>query len=320
MIRNSQRYGKLIRRAREGKGWSQTNLAKHLGYGQAWVAHLETGRLKNISEDIHRKLTRILGLFEDRGGLDRNHVISDSHGLIARNGHAVIRLIRLEDATLDTLESLVEQAPNYASRQYREVTLDTIGAIHQIPEIFAKNFSRKIDLKNIEAYFGRSSASQSGLANNIYQRFRQGSSDRKHEWGMVLAVTSIAATLHYEKFGISVVETLRKKKGLCIANETGFSKGNVGSTEPGFLYLTFKIIDQYEDFAHVLSKEQIDDAVRRMLDDPAVNRLASQDEIVRAAVPAFQQANTLRRFGKHEVQVWDPRSNKGSQGVKAFWR
>lgn len=51
---------KQLRKLREAKGMSQTDLAKRAGVTQAYIASLESGARSNPSLDIIRKLAKVL--------------------------------------------------------------------------------------------------------------------------------------------------------------------------------------------------------------------------------------------------------------------
>jgi transcriptional regulator with XRE-family HTH domain len=321
MAQENRRFGEQIRTARTAKGWSQTYLGKRLGRGQGWVYCVETGKL-NVREDLKDKLLNVLGLSTPKRELHPESVSLGAHRRVIRvpESRRPIQLFRLKDATPRAIEDWIKQSPQYENGQYRALVKSTTGAIHRIPSIFFRGGGGKFDLKNIQGYFGRSSAGASGLADNLCQRFRLGYSERNDSWGMILAVTSIKASLQYEQFGISILKYLVKKRGLCISNKTEYPKGNVGTTEPGFLYFTFKINDASEMDAEVFSPKQTDDAVKKILENPASKGLGNQDEIERAYLAAFNLANDTNFWGDNEVIVNDPKSIRSSHGIKSAWR
>jgi hypothetical protein len=207
---------------------------------------------------------------------------------------------------------LIEQSQRYEISEIRDLLTNIEGAIHQIPKRFLCEGEGKHDLKNIRGYFGRSSAGARGLADNLYQRFRCGYTDRKDSHGIILAVTSIKATANLERFGIGFLEHLKKKNGLCISNATKFDNGRVGTTEPGFLYMTFKMVRQAEDYAVPLTPRQIEDAINQMMKGPGVDRLRSRVELKDAFSDAFRQANETSDTGNLELKphVWPTKPNR----------
>lgn len=59
---NPRGPGSMIRKLRETKGWSQKELAQRVKASDAYIAMLETGKRKNPSLAILRRLARALGV------------------------------------------------------------------------------------------------------------------------------------------------------------------------------------------------------------------------------------------------------------------
>ena len=127
-----------------------------------------------------------------------------------------------------------------------------------------------------------------------------------------MALTSIKATAHFERFGIAYLEQLKANNGLCISNKTLYAKGNVGTTEPGFLYMTFQIIPQQEeDFAKMTDPREIARAIPNILKGPGVNQLGSRVELKDTITDGFRQANLVSDTGGHELRfVWPTKPNR----------
>lgn len=313
MKRENIRFSEEIRTAREAKGLTQTKLGRRLRRSQGWVASVESGKL-TVREDLLEKLMDVLGLSTPKRKHYLDSVPSGAHRRVTRdaNHRRQIKYFRLEDATPSAIEDLIEQSPRYEVSEVRDLLHDVQGVIHQIPECFRCEREGKFKLKNIRGYFGRSSAGARGLADNIYQRFRCGYTERGDSHGIILAVTSIRATAHFERFGIGYLEHLKRNDGLCIANATKYDNGRVGTTEPGFLYMTFKIRDQEEDWAKLLTPRQIADAIPQMLKIPGANQLGSRVELKDALSDAYQQANEPSDTGNLELKpkVWPTKPNR----------
>lgn len=228
------------------------------------------------------------------------------------NEKFIIPMINLDEVSSSALSTMIDNAPQYNRRQFKDLIKNTIGAIHQIPNIFSKaNSNKKIDLKNIEAYFGRSSAAADEPGKNIANRFRahRDHIDRKHIFGMIIAKTTIENTLLMEKFGISIIETLKKKDGLCIANKTSYSKGGIGETEPGLLYLTFKIKGLDDNPANILTNAQIKSAVKIVMKELGLD--IKEDEVVASAAKlAFEASNEIFYQGEQVVKMYSPEKDK----------
>ena len=228
------------------------------------------------------------------------------------NEKFIIPMINLDEVSSSALTTMIENAPQYNGRQFKNLIKNTIGAIHQIPHIFEKvNTTDKIDLKNIEAYFGRSSVSADEPGKNIASRFKshRDNAERKHKFGMIIAKTSIENTLLMERFGINIIETLKKKNGLCIANRTGYSKGGIGENEPGLLYMTFKITTKDDKPANVLTNVQIRAAVNAVMKDLGLD-INEDKPVATAAKLAFDAANEVRFIGEQNINLYVPDKNR----------
>lgn len=51
-----------LKQAREGRGWSQLDLAEHAGVRQATISEIETGKARRISLDVLDRLAKALGV------------------------------------------------------------------------------------------------------------------------------------------------------------------------------------------------------------------------------------------------------------------
>jgi hypothetical protein len=112
-----------------------------------------------------------------------------------------------------------------------------------------------------------------------------------------------------EKFGISIIETLKKKDGLCIANKTSYSKGGIGETEPGLLYLTFKIKGLDDNPANILTNAQINSAVKIVMKELGLD--IKEDEVVASAAKlAFEASNEMSYKGEQLVKMYSPEKDK----------
>jgi hypothetical protein len=179
---------------------------------------------------------------------------------IEPNLRNIIPAISFNGLTPAKVSELVKYAPTYKHNEYKRLVEDAVGAIHQIPRIFQASRGKPYDLKNIVAYFGRSSAGPYELGSNIYQRFMTGKRDRGDIFGLVFARTTIKASTNFERWGIRLIEILKEQNGLCISNKTRHAGGSKGKTEPGFLYMTFHYEDVNEP-GFVLTQSEIDEAV-----------------------------------------------------------
>ena len=72
---------------------------------------------------------------------------------------------------------------------------------------------------------------------------------------MVFGTTGIQDSERFERWGIKLVNQLKKLDGLCIANRSGFAIGPHGTHEPGILYITFRFINSHET-SHAFSDEE----------------------------------------------------------------
>jgi hypothetical protein len=175
------------------------------------------------------------------------------------NMDSILPFMEIEHATAKRILPLLPHAPEYGSTEYVRLVENTIGAIHQIPRLYRKLTGRKIELKQIEAYFGRSS----GGVTNLRRRWAA-AKQRNHTYGLVFARCSVASSLGYERHGILLLDVLRKHNGLCISNNSMKAVGKVGAAEPGLLYMTFRILDELPELpARELSRADIESIVRK---------------------------------------------------------
>lgn len=216
--------------------------------------------------------------------------------------NSLIPLVVLAEATPASVSKVLEHVPKYSPGEVRRLVKNTVGAIHQIPRILKKRSLPELDLKDIEAYFGRSSGSADIPGTNLYGRFRAGL-ERGDTHGMVFAHTTIRASLRFERFGITLINHLKKVDGLCISNKTLASHGRVGSTEPGFLYLTFKVTEG-DEHARKLTQREIDAGVasilRELEAEPVVMTKSIQES---AARTALELANDVEFTGEHHIAL-----------------
>lgn len=56
------RYGERAALARKSVGMSQAAVAKAIGKSRPWVGLVETGRIKQVSDDDKRAMSAVLGL------------------------------------------------------------------------------------------------------------------------------------------------------------------------------------------------------------------------------------------------------------------
>jgi hypothetical protein len=171
----------------------------------------------------------------------------------------------LDDLTLDEVEHLAVNATRYGAAEFTRLVENTVGAIHQIPGYFFRSTGSKYELKQIEAYFGRSSGAANGET-NLYQRLRAGVK-RGHTHGFVFASSAIKHSLRYERHGIGLLDALREQAGLCISNNSLSAIGRVGAHEPGYLYVTFRLLRTCPELARELTQAEIRDICRRMRDE-----------------------------------------------------
>ena len=230
------------------------------------------------------------------------------------NSRMLIPMIPLREMTPDMIADELYTVPKYGPTDFRALIENSIGAIHQIPYIFYNETKIKFQPKQIEAYFGRSSGGSTHVATNLYQCWSRGVRDRKHTYGMVFAQTSIEDSLKYERHGIHLIQALKEVHGLCISNKTLTPKGGVGNIEPGFLYMTFRLLKEESEPAVELTYEQILDCVRLRKDELA--SLAEDTESpIRESQVAFkaglERANTLNFVGNHKVKRIDDYSLHG---------
>ncbi len=263
---------------------------------------------ESIVEEIKLQLTEESEDDEPEAGQPSTGQYGQSQRKLKSNPRIVIPMIPLAKMSASTIGQLLPHVPEYGSSDFRSLVENTIGAIHQVPHIFHEQTRIKYQLKQVEAYFGRSSAGGKDVAQNLYSCWVRGREERGHEYGMVFAKTSISASLKYERHGIHLIEALRQEDGLCISNKTLTAKGGVGKTEPGFLYLTFRLLRKTPEPARELTFEEIRDCVKRMrteLSALAVELKVPDKEISAAFEHGLVQANNVANHGRYKVINYD---------------
>ncbi len=218
------------------------------------------------------------------------------------NPDSLVPLMVLAEITPASVTQVLAHVPKYTPREIRRLVANTVGAVHQIPRILKKKSLPELDLKDIEAYFGRSSGGRELAGTNLYARFRAGH-ERGHTHGMVFASTTITASLRFERFGITLIEQLKKLDGLCISNKTLASRGRVGATEPGLLYLTFRVTEG-DEHARVLSQAEISASVASMLRELDEDNTPLAKSIQESAArTGLELANDVEFIGKHRIAL-----------------
>lgn len=227
---------------------------------------------------------------------------------LRRNCRMIIPMMPFSGMTVDMIADVLQTVPKYGPTSFRSLVENTIGAIHQIPWILYRETGIKYQLKQIEAYFGRSSGGNNHVALNLYQCWTRGARERSHTYGMVFAQTTINASIKYERHGILLINVLKEEDGLCISNRTLTAKGGVGNNEPGFLYMTFRLLTKESEPAQELTYEQIRDCVRR--EKERLASLAKSDDLpVQTLQVAFkaglEKANNINHLGSCKVKRID---------------
>jgi hypothetical protein len=225
------------------------------------------------------------------------------------NPMSVIPIFPLEALTLSDIDTAIEETPEYGATDFRQLVCNTIGAIHQIPILFYRKTGIEYQLKQIDAYFGRSSSGSQALGANLWQRLRAGAEQREHDYGMIFAKTSIAASLGYERHGIRLLEVLHKMDGLCISNNSFSAIGRVGSVEPGYLYMTFRMLDYEPRPARELTKEQIRRLVQEyraeLHSEGGRGRERSLDAVLNGFEIGLSTANDVNAHGAYKPKLID---------------
>ena len=227
---------------------------------------------------------------------------------LRRNPQMIIPMIPFTGMTVDMIADVLQTVPRYGPTSFRSLVENTIGAIHQIPRIVYRETGIQYQPKQIEAYFGRSSSGNSHVAFNLYQCWMRGAHERSHTYGMVFAQTTINASLKYERHGILLINALKEEDGLCISNRTLTAKGGVGNNEPGFLYLTFRLLTKESEPARELTYDQIRDCVRREKEKLAslANSADSPFSTLQLAFKAgLEKANDINYLGSCNVKRID---------------
>jgi hypothetical protein len=215
---------------------------------------------------------------------------------LLKNDDCSLPIFSLANLTKDELKTFADKAPQYKSAEFKRLVSNTIGAIHQIPRLFYGIDGFQYQLKQIDAYFGRSSGARNHPCDNLYQRVYRAGLERYHNYGMIFARTTLKDCALYEHHGIRLFDELRKIDGLCISNRSISSFGQNGTIEPGFLYITFRILKQQEKPAHVLSGSEI-----REIIEEYKKELESSGEVEKSLKAGLERANDVNHHGEYKI-------------------
>ena len=162
---------------------------------------------------------------------------------------------------------------NSFAKPWRNFIGNCIGIIHQLPMLFRNPALGNIDLKNIEAYFGRTSISPGTGASNLMGRMRA-AKKRGHTHFILLGKCTIKRSVQFERFGHELLTGLKVHNGLCIANASRVAIGRVSKAEngKGVLYMSFALKQAQELAATKLTREMIDSEVERVIDDGSLKQ------------------------------------------------
>jgi transcriptional regulator with XRE-family HTH domain len=284
-------FGAWIVRERTKYGLTQQELADAIGTSVQTLSSWESGSRTPQPANLE-KVSRF---FELAGQNDRSARPAPVRKLPSSQ-KVSLNLGRLKSVTIDNVAGLVASAPHYPAPstrgEFTRLVENTVGAIHQIPGFVFRSTRKKYELKQIEAYFGRSSGAAVGEA-NLYGRFQAGIA-RGHTHGFVLAVTTIKGSLAFERHGIRLLDVLKESDGLCISNTSLNAVGRVGKHEPGYLYVTFRLLEHCPELARELTREEIEEIVRRMQPEFGYNIDGLQRGLETANDPSYPGSVPLK--------------------------
>ncbi len=226
--------------------------------------------------------------------------------VLPKNAGFSLPIFPLVDVTPNSLfESVLPTVPRYEHVEFSRLVRNTIGAIHQIPLFFNRARGARYQLKQIEAYFGRSSGSPLHPAQNLYQRLYKGLTERDHQYGMVFGTMKIRSSVRHEQQGINILTALKRNDGLCISNNSFHGGGRVGSTEPGYLYMTFRILrGRAARPARILSTEEILRVLKAMEEEIHSEAKASKESpgvVAQGLADGLRFANKVDLHGEFRV-------------------
>ncbi len=109
-------FGQKVKAARQGKGWTQEELARRAGLSRNYLSQIERGEATNLSWDIVRRLVNTLNLQHPEDGEWKLYVWNWGHayGVLARSLSEAKRLILERYGALEMLETapaMVIEAP-----------------------------------------------------------------------------------------------------------------------------------------------------------------------------------------------------------------
>ena len=168
----ASRFHTRLRLARERSSLSQAELADKFDVTGPTISNWE----HRVSEPWNDQRDRVLkwiakvemgGVRHRRGvGPERSEIQSQSEQntgaeppqarrKLPSNLSAKVPMMVLQEADVRGVTALLSHVPEYSSQEWRRLVANAIGAIHQIPRLLQSKGLPNLDLKDVEAYFGR---------------------------------------------------------------------------------------------------------------------------------------------------------------------
>ena len=132
------------------------------------------------------------------------------------------------------LEETISCAINdaFGSKSFSAVGKHTIETIHAVPRLY------NVDGSQVEFYLGRSGATPKNVLQRLFNHFTK----KDHEGAIILARCQTSIALKWEDVAVKILNNLKVRNKLCVANIACSSVGRIPATEESIIYLTWKIL------------------------------------------------------------------------------
>lgn len=120
----------------------------------------------------------------------------------------------------------------FGSKSFAAVGRYTIETIHAVPRLYG------VDGSQVEFYLGRAGATTKHVLQRLFDHF----ANKHHEGAIVLARCQTSTALKWEDVAVKILNNLRDRNKLCVANIACSSVGRIPKTEESIIYLTWKIL------------------------------------------------------------------------------
>lgn len=203
---------------------------------------------------------------------------------------------RIYNAREDDLQRSIAQAPKYDAKIASALSR-VIKAIHGLADLH-KN--KKVSLKQIEVYLGRSS----DLPKHLKLRWQQHRNEKKHQHGIVLFKCEPDQAEYLEEIGIRVVRKLKGYNTLCVGNVNIRDKAGrpPDSSSTAVIYMTWRTKSKPAGYERPSSP-----IIKRVASEVAseLNKVTPQQKVTSQQLEKGLKASRSEKTQKAKLD-WDP--------------